>query len=254
MRLSIIVLTYNQSRFTTRLAETLRPWLAANVDSELIIVDNGSTDSTRRDVYAIPSFPLSQLTYITNDSNIGVARGRNVGLKKARGRYILILDNDTEVTAEALDALLNHIETHPECGLCAPALYSPDGGLQDSAKPFPGLWVKISHILHPGKRLKSEIEAMNSPHPFYVIGACQLFRKSLVDQLGLLDERIFYGPEDADWCLRISKAGMSIDYLPQIQIIHHWQRATHHSPLSRLSRIHFRALLYFYRKHHRYFR
>lgn len=251
--ISIVVLTCNQRHYTMKLLETLSPWLQQNPDSELIVVDNGSTDRTRRAVETSGLVDPKQLLYVYNSINIGVAGGRNLGLKRAKKDLVLILDNDTEVTPEAIDALRHHILTHPECGLCAPALISPQGNIQESAKPYPGLDIKAAHLLLPRKKLKTEIEAMQSGHPFYVIGACQMFRASIMDKIGMLDDHIFYGPEDADWCMRIREAGYTIDYLPQISVIHHWQRATRRSPFSSLSRKHFKALLYFYRKHHRFF-
>lgn len=253
LNISVVVLTCNQAAYTLRLLETLTPWLKNNPDSELIIVDNGSTDNTSKIIEESGLISPSQLHYIYNAKNLGVAGGRNIGLRKASKDLILILDNDTEVSSEAIDGLRSHIATRQNCGLCAPALISPSGDIQDSAKPFPGLGIKIAHVLDRKGRSRSEEEAMKSPHPFYVIGACQMFRRSIIDEIGLLDENIFYGPEDADWCMRIRNAGYTIDYLPQYNIIHHWQRATNRSPFSPLSRLHLRALLYFYRKHHRLF-
>lgn len=250
--LSIIILTCNQRCYTLQLLPMLDEWLKRNPGSELIIVDNGSTDGTAQAVMASPIMERGQGKYIFNKKNLGVAAGRNCGLKRAKGDYIMILDNDTEVEPEAIDSLMAYLESHPECGLCAPALVSPEGDLQDSAKPFPGLGIKVRHLLHKGMNVR-EREAMESGKPEYVIGACQLFRREITDEIGLLDEKIFYGPEDADWCLRIAATGKSIDYLPEIRIIHHWQRASNRSPFSRLARRHARALLYFYRKHRRLF-
>lgn len=250
--LSIIVLTCNQKGFTLRMAESLSPWLKSNPDAEVIIVDNASIDFTREALLEQGFIPERQLRYLMQERNLGVARARNVGLRAASKETILILDNDTEVNATAIDGMLRHLDENPDCGLCAVALRSPSGELQDSAKPFPGLLVKISHILGLKSRMKSEEDAMHSRHPFYVIGACQMFRRSLLEEIGLLDDAIFYGPEDADWCMRIAATGRTIDYLPEYTIIHHWQRSTRRSPLSRLSLLHLRALLHFYLRHRRF--
>lgn len=246
MKLSIVVLTCNQKGFTLKLLDTLLPILNDERGTELIIIDNGSADGTRQAVEEFPGLPKQTLKYHYNAQNRGVAAGRNIGLKKAKGEIILILDNDTEVTKEAVDNLLNHLDHNPACGLCAPALYSPEGALQESAKPFPGLAIKLRHLLKKGESSASELDAMASGHPYYVIGACQMFRREIIEKIGLLDEKIFYGPEDADWCERIRKAGYTIDYLPEISIIHHWQRATNRSPFSRLSLLHAKGLLHFY--------
>lgn len=251
--LSILVLTCNQKEFTLRMAESLAPWMHANKDAELIIVDNASTDNTREALFKSGILPSERVNYLMQEKNLGVAAGRNIGLRAAKGDTILILDNDTEVNSAAIDGMLEHLRNNPDCGLCAPALYSASGELQDSAKPYPGLLIKASHLLRISNKIKSEKTAMESTHPCYVIGACQMFRKSIIDEIGWLDDNIFYGPEDADWCIRIAQSGKTIDYLHHLSIIHHWQRATRRSPLSRLSRLHFKALLYFYKKHARVF-
>ena len=184
LNISVVVLTCNQAAYTLRLLETLTPWLKNNPYSELIIVDNGSTDNTSKIIEESGLISPSQLHYIYNAKNLGVAGGRNIGLRKASKDLILILDNDTEVSPAAIDGLRSHIATRQNCGLCAPALISPSGDIQDSAKPFPGLGIKIVHVLDRKGRSRSEDEAMKSPHPFYVIGACQMFRRSIIDEIG----------------------------------------------------------------------
>ena len=252
MRLSIVILTYNQRAYTLRLMETLIPWLSVREDVEVILVDNGSGDGTLDAIRTLPGIPAERVKLIRNSRNIGVAPGRNVGLRQARGEYVMLLDNDTEASAHTFEGLISYLDSHPECGLAAPGLESAAGELQDSAKPFPGLALKIRHLLSKGPA-RAEREALASRHPFYVIGACQMFRRSLLEKAGYLDHNIFYGPEDADWCMRIRETGYSVDYLPELRLIHHWQRATRRSPLSPLSRRHIRGLIHFWLKHRRLF-
>ncbi|MCH5326042.1 MAG: glycosyltransferase family 2 protein [Duncaniella sp.] len=250
MELSVIVLTCNQRAYTLRLFETLAPYLRQYPSTELILIDNASTDDTIEAVRAM-ALPHHQIDIIRNERNLGVAAARNIGLQRAKGDFLLILDNDTEVTPHAIRGLIDYMNSNPDCGVSAPALRSPDGDLQMSAKPFPGLGIKVNHLIRRGVVSASEINAMQSPHPLYVIGACQMIRRSALETVGLLDERIFYGPEDADFCMRVAASGFTIDYVPSLSIVHHWQRATSRSPFSRLSLLHFLALIYFYIKHRR---
>ena len=83
----------------------------------------------------------------------------------------------------------------------------------------------------------------------YIIGACQLIRRELFERIGLLDGRIFYGPEDADFCLRANKAGWKVCYLPNVSFLHAYQRMTGKRFLSRMSWIHVKSLVYFFFKH-----
>ncbi len=248
--LSIVVLTCNQRNFTVRLMASLSEYMTRHPGTELILVDNGSSDGTIDAIRHMGCLWIEHITIIRNKRNLGVAAGRNIGLKTARGEFIMLLDNDTMVTATAIENLVKHMQLSPTTGLAAPALISMNGTLQDSAKPYPGILLKARHILG-FKQSESEKAAMDTCHPPYVIGACQIFRKELLDSVGLLDENIFYGPEDADFCIRIMKHGLSIDYLKHISITHDWQRATSRKPLSTLALKHFFGLIYFYAKHRR---
>ncbi|MDE6805501.1 MAG: glycosyltransferase family 2 protein [Muribaculaceae bacterium] len=252
-RLSIIILTCNQRDFTLRLLHSMEGWLrASGNDVEVILVDNGSTDSTSESIRAwLRESGITNLRLIEAGENIGVARGRNLGLKAARGEVLMLLDNDTVADGRVYDELCRYVEDTPACGIAAPALYSPDGELQASAKPYPSPWLKLRHVLSPGRESAAERAELANPHPYYVIGACQVFRRDVLGKVGLLDEDIFYGPEDCDFCIRVRKAGFTIDYLPQLRLTHDWRRATRRSPLGTLGRRHLKALLRFWMRHPR---
>lgn len=252
MTLSIVILTYNQASATLSLLESLTPLMLQRCDTEVILVDNGSSDGTLQQIKAHNLSWGDRLIPLRNDANIGVAAGRNMGIRHASGDTIMLLDNDTIVSADAIIKLTKYINDNPMVGIAAPALVSAEGYVQDSAKPYPGILLKLRHALGIKRLTISEKKNLATRHPCYVIGACQVFRKSLVDEIGLLDENIFYGPEDADFCIRASSIGRTIDYLPQISIIHHWQRVTRRNPFSALAIIHFKALIYFYIKHRRF--
>lgn len=252
-RLSIIILTCNQRDFTLRLLHSMEGWLrASGNDVEVILVDNGSTDSTSESIRAwLRESGITNLRLIEAGENLGVARGRNLGLKAASGGVLMLLDNDTVADGRVYDELCRYVEDTPACGIAAPALYSPDGELQASAKPYPSPWLKLRHVLSPGRESAAERAELANLHPFYVIGACQVFRRDILGKVGLLDEGIFYGPEDCDFCIRVRKAGFTIDYLPQLRLTHDWRRATRRSPLGTLGRRHLKALLRFWMRHPR---
>lgn len=252
-RLSIIILTCNQRDFTLRLLHSMEGWLrASGNDVEVILVDNGSTDSTSESIRAwLRESGITNLRLIEAGENLGVARGRNLGLKAARGGVLMLLDNDTVADGGVYDELCRYVEDTPECGIVAPALYSPDGELQASAKPYPSPWLKLRHVLSPGRESAAERAELANPHPYYVIGACQVFRRDVLGKVGLLDEGIFYGPEDCDFCIRVRQAGFTIDYLPQLRLTHDWRRATRRSPLGTLGLRHLKALLRFWMRHPR---
>ena len=252
MTLSIVILTCNQCAHTMRVLESLRPYISSRPDTDVVLVDNGSTDNTRSELTSWlkeHAEIAGRIKIIYLDTNLGVAGGRNVGLREAKGQLLLILDNDTIVNVDALDGLRQHLIDNPTCGICAPALKSPEGELQSSAKPYPGPWLKVAHVFRPGKELERERTEMLKKHPWYGIGACQMLRRSTFETVGPLDSSIFYAPEDADYCARVRRAGFTIDYLPQYTIIHDWRRVTRRSPLSKLGRRHTLALIRFWLRH-----
>jgi len=222
---------------------------------EVICIDNGSEDGTSEMVRE--EFPQVQL--LVNDRNLGVAPARNQGISIARGRYVAILDADLEFVENALGPLVDLLERTPSLGITGCRLTFSDGTTQFNAKRFPSPlalfarrlpWLRFlggdkalaNHEMHDwGRQDTREVD--------YLIGACQVIRRELFDRVGLLDERIFYGPEDIDFCLRVRRAGWGIQWLHSVRIIHHEQRTTKRNPFSRISLRHYLALVYFFRKH-----
>lgn len=248
--ISLVILTYNQKALTLRCLESLRCFLESG-DNEVIVVDNGSCDDT---VAAITGrFP--QVKIIRMDENKGVAAGRNAALSVAGGRYLMILDNDTIASAEAIYSLRDYLASHLDVGLVAPLLVSPQGETQTSFRPYPGIVAKLNNIFR-GRHRSSVERGSGAPahelEPFYVIGAAQMFPHDVWEAAGPLDENIFYGPEDADFCMAVRSKGGRVVYLPSVTIVHDWQRATTSNLFSAAARRHIMALLYFWRKHRRF--
>jgi len=249
MHISVVVLTCNQRKLTMRCLSSLSGFIA-DEDCELILVDNGSTDGTTEEVRRRhPSVHIIELP-----ENKGVAAGRNIGLRHCRGEYLMILDNDTIADKATIFALAEYLRRHPEAGIAAPRLVSPTGEVQASFKRFPGLGVKIGNVMRGSKRtsVSRKIPTKNM-EPFYLIGAAQMFTRDVYEMAGPLDEKIFYGPEDADFCISVRALWKKIVYIPTLTIIHDWQRATTGRVFSRSGRRHIAGLLYFYAKHRRLF-
>lgn len=247
VELSIVILTCNQRDLTLKCLASLEGVMSERC--ELIVVDNGSVDGSAEAIRRL--YPGVRL--LVHSCNLGVSAGRNSGLREARGEYLMILDNDTIATPSAILGLMDYLKGHRDVGLVAPLLRSPEGRIQHSFKPYPGVWVKIRNVLMK-KRNTSYVEHVPSGEiePFYVIGAAQMFRAELYRETGGLDERIFYGPEDADFCMQVRRLGYRVVLNPEYTIEHDWQRITTRRPWSAASRRHIGALLYFYVKHRRF--
>ena len=261
--LSVVIISWNAQQH-------VKPCLDSVIEAcgsravEIIVVDNGSVDDTRTILQSYGE----RIRLILLDKNTGVAFARNVGLKAAGGGLIWLLDVDTIVNRDAVDGMIDYLETHPECGLCACRLQSEHGDVQDSCRRLPYPEHKIKNVLSgmtKGAFMKGvhnkiersnikqfyrkELQGVESFEAEYVIGACQMFRKAILDEVGYLDDKIFYGPEDADFCLRIYKKGYKIICLPAYHIIHHYNRISNKKLFSRISFLHMKGLLHFYRKH-----
>lgn len=246
VKVSYIIITWNGLSFLRDLLASMHRQLARE-DVEVILVDNHSTDGTLE--FLAKEYP--SITPVCLPENKGVAYARNIAMSRAKGAYLFIVDNDIQITDEAVEGMERYLDTHPETGICGCKLLSPDGEVQDSCKPYPGVGEKIRRIF--GSTAPSAYaEPMAGTEPFepvYLIGACQMIRREVYEAVGALDEAIFYGPEDCDYCLRARWAGWRVMYLPALTMVHHCQRKTHTNPFSRLGWAHVKALLYFYWKY-----
>lgn len=190
MRISVVILTHNQRDYTIACLRSLCTFIS-NPDHEVILVDNGSSDDTLEHVRS--EFPKVKILPL--GSNRGVAAGRNAGLALAQGELLMILDNDTIVPAGTIERMADYFERNPEIGILAPRLISPSGDVQASFKPYPGLAVKIRNVLSKKHHTSIARRLPKKPiHPFYVIGAAQMFSRHVYEMAGPLDEKIFSVP------------------------------------------------------------
>lgn len=254
-KLSVVILTWNSGKYIDPFFQSLLQSVQ-HIDYEIFVVDNGSTDNT----LALLQYYLSQqVILIRNQWNKGVAAARNMALRRVTGDKVLILDIDMVVNRAAIDGLIALLDSDEHIGLCGCKLVSSTGEVQLSCRKFPSIRYKIYNLISSrGINVKSNEsqyykEKMNKTEAFevdYVIGACQMMKKSVVDKIGYLDEHIFYGPEDADFCLRVKKAGSKVVYLPSASLVHHYQQISNKKLISVMSFRHAKALLYYFFKHH----
>lgn len=276
MKLSIVLLTWNSEKYIEKCLYSIRNGIDSN-DYEIIVVDNGSADNTLK----ILNMEFPGIKLIRNISNRGVAPARNQGIEAASGEYILILDIDTYVYKGAIDRLLHFMEENQDVGLCGPRLCFDDGTMQNSFRRFPLLQTKVLRRINAGwakRLLENEYYNMGTngynftytinggagegfieqdfnrmdKEAFdvdYVIGACQIIRRSALDEVGLLDDKIFYGPEDVDLCLRMWLSGWRVSYLPNALVKHYEQRITKNKLFSYISIKHLQGLAYYFVKH-----
>jgi GT2 family glycosyltransferase len=247
---TVVILTWNSEQHIRPCLESLHH-AAPGYRGDLVVIDNGSQDGTPELVRELA--PRARL--VRNQTNRGVAAARNQGLALARAPVSIILDVDTVVLPGAFGRLLSFLESAPSVGVCGPRLLLPDGTTQPSCQLFPTVLDKVLRQLPSrlGDRWLRHVELADWDHTGvrdidYVVGACQAIRMSALYSVGWLDERIFYGPEDVDLCLRMRLRGWRVTYLGDAVVRHECQRVTRRR-LNALTLRHVLGLAHLYRTH-----
>jgi GT2 family glycosyltransferase len=155
----------------------------------------------------------------------------NQALRQAEGRCLLQLNPDTLILPQALDKLVEFLDTHPQAGICGPKVLNRDRSLQKPCRrgePTP--WAVVTYFLglsalFPKSKLFGEylMNYMDEDQAHLVAGvsgSCMLIRRAVIDQIGYLDERFFAYQEDADFCFRARQSGWLVYYAPEAQIVH----------------------------------
>lgn len=228
IRLSVIILNYNTAGLLNScLSAVLASKGFEKGQLEVIAVDNNSADNSAEMV--MKNYPAVKL--VRNERNLGFSAGNNVGIKAARGEFLLLLNTDTLVEPDALVTVLNAMENDRSIGAATCLLQMADGKIDPAShRGFPTLWNSLSYFLgleklfpqsrffggyHQGwKNLKVAHEVDCISAAFMMVSA------KVIDKVGLLDERFFMYGEDIDWCLRIKKAGFKIFFYPGVKTLH----------------------------------
>jgi N-acetylglucosaminyl-diphospho-decaprenol L-rhamnosyltransferase len=192
----VIVLTWNDGPLLERCIGSVRSSLG--VTAHVIVVDNGSDP---------PAQPGPDVTLLRQEANLGVARGRNVGVAAGRSPLVCLLDSDARLLPDTLAQLASTVQASAQIGLAAPVFL--DQAPEASAGRSPGLVRKAARAVGLTDTY-ARSRSLESASPWdidFAIGACQLFRREAFDAVGGLDEGYFYGPEDVDFCLRLRAAG-----------------------------------------------
>ena len=257
--IGFVILTWNSEKVIDSCLASIAALEA--VEPYAVIIDNGSSDGTLRIVSGYKKRYPALFAALRYKQNIGTTVSRNAGIKRLLERgvdYICVLDSDTAVNDGAFVKLIAEMDEHPEYGVIGPKLVTSGGVVQMSARCFPTALEKLYKAC-PVKAVQARGEAMEKQEPprpsmtswpvDYLMSACWLVRPEVFEKAGLLDERIFYAPEDAEFCIRVWKAGYQAAYCPEVSIIHEWQRLSKKKLISRMNWEHLKGLAYMFKKH-----
>ncbi len=254
IKLSIVIVNYNVKHFLEQCLLSVRKAMVG-LDVEVFVVDNNSVDSSQTMIRE--KFPDVHL--IANKDNKGFSRANNQAIQKANGKYILLLNPDTVVEDDTFKKIIAFMDEHPDAGGLGVKMIDGKGNFLPESKrglPRPNVaFYKISGLArlfpksktfgkyHLGYLDKDQIHEVD-----VLSGAFMLLRKSVLDEIGLLDETFFMYGEDIDLSYRITKAGYKNYYFPKTRIIHYKGESTKKSSINYVF-VFYNAMVIFAKKH-----
>jgi GT2 family glycosyltransferase len=215
----------------------------------ITVVDNASADGTVAAVRA--AFPAVRVVGLS--ANLGFAAANNLALRESRAEHILLLNPDTEVWPEVLDAMARFLGEHPAAGVAGCRLVRRDGSFDHAAKrSIPSAVDAVRHFLpggsasgylapHVAEDAVGAVDAVN--------GAFMLARRAAIEDAGLMDEGYWMYGEDLDWCLRFRRAGWDVLYNGRVTTLHVKGGTTGRHRRLRQNIAFHRSMVRFYRRH-----
>lgn len=269
MDLSIVIVSYNTKEL---LEDCLKSIQKSNdkLKKEVFVIDNNSQDGSQESV--AKNFPAVNL--IANKDNLGFSKANNLALKKAKGKYILVLNPDTQLQKDTLGKMFSYMENHPEVGISTCRVELVNGGLdKDCRRHFPTPWralchfSKISNVFKGSKLFDQYYMGYLSDKQDHDIDSCvgafMFVRSNALKVVGHFDEDFFFYGEDLDLCWRFWQKGYKVTFTPITKIIHHKGAASGMKPTSkhltkatkdskkRALRESTKAMVLFYKKHYK---
>jgi len=217
---------------------------------EIVVVDNASSDGT----VGMLSSEFADVRCIANASNRGFAAATNQGIAATAGRYVVLVNPDTDFTETALAELLRFADTHPAAGALGPRLIHEDGRLQVSCFRLPTIGREFWRLFHLDRILPLDAYpmqrwSMQEPRRVEALqGACLLVRRDVLERIGPLDERFYMYTEEIDLCRRIIAAGWVVYWVPRSQVVHYGGQSTRQAARRMFIEL-YRSKIHYFRKH-----
>lgn len=249
--LSIVIVNWNTCQILADCLDSIEA-TAKSLAFEVIVVDNGSTDGSQAMLGA--RFPHVRL--IQNQDNVGFARANNQAVAVSNGRYVLLLNSDALLLAQAIQAMFDLAEAKSRAGIVGTQLLNPDGSFQASHTPFPNHWQEFLILSGVGRMLHGRWYPSHGPEEDkgpqivdYVEGACLLVRREAYEDVGGLDEGYFMYAEEVDWCYAMRKKGWQVWYQPAAKVMHLGGGSSQGRRTQREADL-YRSRVRFFRKHY----
>jgi len=250
--LSVVVVDYNAGEY---LQACLRSVLehAGGAELQIVVVDNASTDGSARS--AKEAFP--QVALVETGENRGFAAGVNVGIRATTAPYVLVLNPDAEIWEGTLAGLVKLADERPRAGAIGPMIRNSDGTVYPSGRMVPSIGTAVGHAflgaVLPANRWSrryhiADWDRTTEREVDWISGAAFLVRRTALDRVGLLDERFFLYAEEVDLFKRLREGGWTIDFTPELEVLHEQGVSTGRS--RRMHLIHSESVYRYFEKHH----
>lgn len=230
MDISIIILNYKSKGDTLSCIKSIKESDFGILNYEIIVVDNNSEDGIKE----ILEWQYSDVKFIGNSKNLGMGAGNNEGIKKAQGKYVIIMNPDTLVFRDTFKQLYDFMEHNPEIGIAGPLQYNPDKTIQNSCYRWHSMLTPIYRRTFLGqckfgkkdlsRFLMKDFNHNAEKKVDWLLGSFLFCRSEALGKVGLFDERFFMYFEDTDFCRRFWQAGWQVIYYPEAKIIHNHAR------------------------------
>lgn len=257
--LSIVIVNWKVADLVERLLDSIAAQ-ASGITLEIFVVDNASGDDL---VPRVERFrarnPHLPLELICNDKNLGFAKACNQAIRKSRGRYVVLLNPDTEVLDGALQKIVARLDQLDDVGVAGPMLLNEDGTIQPSVRRLPllidqALMVlqlhQVEPLLPPLKRyLQQNFDYSKEQDVEQVMGAAFFIRRACLDEIGLLDELFFIWFEEVDFCKRALSHGWRVFYTPVARIRHRGGASFAQEGSARKQRMYLASMTSYFGKH-----
>ncbi|WP_432712499.1 glycosyltransferase family 2 protein [Pedobacter sp.] len=213
---SIITVNYNQPQATLDLLKSIK-LNDVHANLEIILVDNGSVENKEADFKAC----MKDVIYIRSEKNLGFAGGNNLGIAKATGDFLFLVNNDTEFTPRLIETLVGSLQEHPEVGIISPKIMyfdEPDVIQYAGFTPM-NYYTCRNQCIGQFEKDKGQYDDIVASTGF-VHGAAMMISRAALEKAGAMAENFFLYYEEMDWCERIREAGFYIWVNTQATIFH----------------------------------
>jgi hypothetical protein len=224
--LSVIIVNYNTRDVTAQAVQSVLD-NPGNLDVEIIVVDNESSDGSVKALRA--AFP--QVTVLAAGHNGGYAWGNNIGITQARGRYVLILNPDAQVYDGTLEQAVRYMDANRDVGILGAHVALESGTQQLTVFRHVSLGNLIWNMLVPNRIIrKSHLFgdqryasiALDKAQDVDIVAGCfMMLPRTVIDTVGMMDDRFFMYSEESEWCWRVKQTGLKVRYNPEIRIMHY---------------------------------